>query len=74
MREVFATTQERRCWGHKTMNVLNAMPKFIQAKAKDHLHDIWQTLPSTFSSKPRCEMRKGSRQAGQGPGRATNIL
>ena len=27
---------------HKTMNVLNAMPKSVQAKAKGHLHDIWQ--------------------------------
>jgi len=24
------------------MNVLNAMPKSVQAKAKAHLHDIWQ--------------------------------
>lgn len=29
-------------WVHKTMNVLNAMPKSIQARAKGHLHDIWQ--------------------------------
>jgi len=42
LREVFATTQEQRCWLHKTMNVLNAMPKSVQPKAKDHLHDIWQ--------------------------------
>ena len=42
LREVFATTQEQRCWVHKTMNVLNAMPKSLQAKAKAHLHDIWQ--------------------------------
>lgn len=42
LREVFATTREQRCWVHKTMNVLNAMPKSIQAKAKAHLHDIWQ--------------------------------
>ena len=27
---------------HKTSNVLNAMPKTIQAKAKRALHDIWQ--------------------------------
>ena len=40
LREVFATTKEQRCWVHKTMNVLNAMPKSIQAKAKGHLHDI----------------------------------
>src|SRR6056297_3488021 len=42
LREVFATTREQRCWVHKTMNVLNAMPKSMQAKAKGHLHDIWQ--------------------------------
>jgi putative transposase len=42
LREVFATTQEQRCWLHKTMNVLNALPKSLQAKAKGHLHDIWQ--------------------------------
>ena len=40
LREVFATTREQRCRGHRTMNVLNAMPKSIQAKAKGHLHDI----------------------------------
>ena len=42
LREVFATTSEQRCWVHKTMNVLNAMPKSLQSKAKAHLHDIWQ--------------------------------
>lgn len=42
LREVFATTQEQRCWLHKTLNVLNALPKSVQARAKAHLHDIWQ--------------------------------
>ncbi len=42
LREVFPTTKEQRCWVHKTMNVLNAMPKSLQSKAKAHLHDIWQ--------------------------------
>jgi putative transposase len=27
---------------HKAMNVLNAMPKSVQARAKARLHDIWQ--------------------------------
>jgi transposase-like protein len=40
LREVFATTREQRCWLHKTMNVLNALPKSVQPKAKAHLHDI----------------------------------
>lgn len=42
LREVFGDTREQRCWFHKTGNVLNAMPKSVQAKAKGHLHDIWQ--------------------------------
>jgi transposase-like protein len=42
LREVFPTTREQRCWVHKTMNVLNALPKSVQTKAKAHLHDIWQ--------------------------------
>jgi len=39
---MFATTREQRCWVHKTMNVLNAMPQSVQTRAKGHLHDIWQ--------------------------------
>lgn len=42
LREVFGDTCEQRCWFHKTGNVLNAMPKSVQAKAKGHFHDIWQ--------------------------------
>ncbi len=42
LREVFGATKEQRCWFHKTGNLLNAMPKSVQAKAKGHLHDIWQ--------------------------------
>ena len=42
IREVFGGTREQRCWFHKTGNVLNAMPKSLQAKAKGHLQDIWQ--------------------------------
>jgi len=42
LRGVFATTREQRCWVHKTMNVLNALPKSLQDKARNHLHDIWQ--------------------------------
>jgi transposase-like protein len=41
LREVYPPTREQRCWVHKTANVLNKMPKSIQAKAKAMLHDIW---------------------------------
>ena len=42
LREVFGSTREQRCWVHKAGNILNAMPKSVQPKAKGHLHDIWQ--------------------------------
>jgi putative transposase len=41
LREIYPATREQRCWVHKTANVLNKMPKSIQAKAKAMLHDIW---------------------------------
>jgi len=41
LREIFPTTKEQRCWVHKTANVLNKLPKSLQAKAKSMLHDIW---------------------------------
>jgi len=41
MRQVWDTTKEQRCWVHKTANVLDKMPKDVQAKAKGMLHDIY---------------------------------
>jgi putative transposase len=41
LRESYPSTREQRCWVHKTANVLNKMPKSLQAKAKAMLHDIW---------------------------------
>ena len=40
--EVYGDTRQQRCWMHKTMNVLNYLPKSSQAKAKEALHNIWQ--------------------------------
>lgn len=39
--KVFPTTRQQRCWVHKTANILNDMPKVMQAKAKADLHNIW---------------------------------
>jgi putative transposase len=39
--QVFGSTREQRCWVHKTANVLNKLPKHLQAKAKSDLHQIW---------------------------------
>jgi transposase-like protein len=39
--EQFPTTRRQRCWVHKTANILDKMPKGVQAKAKQHIHDIY---------------------------------
>ena len=41
LEEVYPTTRAQRCWLHKTGNVLNYLPKTVQEKAKQGLHDIW---------------------------------
>ena len=60
LREVFATTQEQRCRVHRTMNLLNALPKSMQAKGRGasarHLAGRGKgrkpASPSISSSKP----------------------
>jgi putative transposase len=39
--KVYGDTRWQRCWVHKTANVLNKLPKSLQAKAKAKLHQIW---------------------------------
>lgn len=43
--QVFPATREQRCWVHKTANVLDKLPKRLQGKAKDDLHQIWMADP-----------------------------
>ena len=39
--KVYPQTRHHRCWVHKTANVMNKLPKSVQPKAKEALHDIW---------------------------------
>ena len=54
--QVFGTTRAQRCWKHKKANVLNYLPKALQAKADAQLNEISmaesrarQTRPLTAS-------------------------
>jgi len=40
LRDVYPETKEQRCWKHKLANVLDKLPKRLQAKAKEQLHEI----------------------------------
>jgi len=40
--EVYPATREQRCWVHKSVNVLDKLPKSLHGDAKSALHEIWQ--------------------------------
>lgn len=41
MTKTYPSSRHQRCWVHKTANVLNKLPKSLQPKVKEALHDIW---------------------------------
>ena len=41
--KAFPSTRHQRCWVHKTMNVLDKLPKSQQSQAKGMLHEIWMS-------------------------------
>jgi putative transposase len=41
LEEVFPATRHQRCWIHKAVNVLNKLPKSLQANARQALREIW---------------------------------
>ena len=51
LEEVFGETRQQRCWMHKTGNVLNYLPKSLQPKAKEKLHDIWKAPTKSDAEK-----------------------
>lgn len=42
LEEAYPESRQQRCWMHKTLNILNCLPKSVQPKAKQALHAIWQ--------------------------------
>lgn len=43
LNEVYPTTKHQRCWVHKTVNVLDKLPKNQQATAKSMLQEIYSS-------------------------------
>jgi putative transposase len=41
LRKAYPATREQRCWVHRTVNVLDKLPKSMHGKAKQALHDIY---------------------------------
>ena len=51
MAQVYPNTRWQRCWVHKTANVLNKLPKSLQNKAKEKLHEIWRAENKKMAEK-----------------------
>jgi transposase-like protein len=51
LEEVGPKTSQKRCWFHKTSNVLNKLPKSLQKKALADLHAIWMALSKEEAEK-----------------------
>ncbi len=51
LEELYPSTRQQRCWCHKSRNVLNALPKSVQAKAKHALHEIWRAETKTAAER-----------------------
>jgi hypothetical protein len=55
---IWPNLREQRCWVHKTANILDKMPKSVQGKAKQLIHEkcTWRRLAKqlwpTISSSP----------------------
>ena len=41
LEEEYPATQEQRCWVHKTVNILDKMPKSVQPDAKALIHEMY---------------------------------
>lgn len=56
--EGFEETREQRCWVHKIANVLDKLPKRLQPKAKDLLHQMMKADTLADADKERMEFEK----------------
>jgi len=56
--EGFEKTREQRCWLHKIANVLDKMPKRLQPKAKELLHEIMRAETRSAAEKDRDRFHK----------------
>lgn len=54
----FEGTREQRCWVHKIANVLDKLPKRLQPKAKELLHEMMKSATKADAEKDRDTFEK----------------
>lgn len=56
--DVFPKARQQRCWVHKIANVLDAMPKRVQPRAKQLLHEIMEAPTRSDAGQALEEFRR----------------
>jgi transposase-like protein len=51
LRQVYPATKVQRCWVHKTVNVLDKLPRSQQPSAKSILHEVWMAATKDDAGK-----------------------
>lgn len=51
LKQVYPSTRQQRCWVHKTVNVLDKLPRGQQVSAKNMLHEIWMAATKQDAEK-----------------------
>ena len=60
--EAFPSTRHQRCWQHKTLNVLDKLPKSVQPAAHDDLREIWLSPNRAVADSPSLHSPRNTRQ------------
>ena len=79
--EAFPSTRRQRCGQHKTLNVLDKLPKSVQPNAHKDLHEIWLSLNRSAAeaammifAEKYAPNRQGRRLFANRPRRAVDVL
>jgi putative transposase len=51
IKQVYPATRHQRCWVHKTVNVLDKLPRGQQVSARNILHEIWMSATKADATK-----------------------
>jgi transposase-like protein len=51
IKQVYPATRHQRCWVHKTVNVLDKLPRGQHVPAKNILHEIWMSATKADATK-----------------------
>jgi putative transposase len=54
--QVFPTTRHQRCWNHRSLNVLDKLPRRLHAEARKQLHTIYEAPTRADCARRRAEV------------------